>query len=179
MTETVQLIDTLFWNTRLFGYILNVLDIIRKMGFQYYFPHRTSHPGALHLTIKLPDEQSCPPPLAFFCKLRGTLPEFLKARDRRGTGAPPATMNQPTEPALTYSFIYIATKKPAPPAIHCQCSRPFKIRSKLHSKSTSKLKSTGQEPSLQLKCPSIQLIIHTLLRDQRLMISTLNNMPVI
>lgn len=52
---------TLFWNTRLFGYILNVLDIIRKMGFQYYFPHRTSHPGALHLTIKLPDEQSCPP----------------------------------------------------------------------------------------------------------------------
>ena len=78
MTETVQLIDTLFWNTRLFGYILNVLDIIRKMGFQYYFPHRTSHPGALHLTIKLPDEQSCPPPLAFFCKLRGTLPESLK-----------------------------------------------------------------------------------------------------
>lgn len=89
MTETVQLIDTLFWNTRLFGYILNVLDIIRKMGFQYYFPHRTFHPGALHLTIKLPDEQSCPPPLAFFCKLRGTLPEFLKARDRRGTGASP------------------------------------------------------------------------------------------
>ena len=78
MTETVQLIDTLFGNTRLFGYILNVLDIIRKMGFQYYFPHRTSHPGALHLTIKLPDEQSCPPPLAFFCKLRGTLPESLK-----------------------------------------------------------------------------------------------------
>ena len=78
MTETVQLIDTLFWNTRLFGYILNVLDIIRKMGFQYYFPHRTFHPGALHLTIKLPDEQSCPPPLAFFCKLRGTLPESLK-----------------------------------------------------------------------------------------------------
>ena len=118
MTETVQLIDTLFGNTRLFGYILNVLDIIRKMGFQYYFPHRTSHPGALHLTIKLPDEQSCPPPLAFFCKLRGTLPEFLKARDRRGTGAPSATMNQPTEPALTYSSIYIATKKPAPPAFY-------------------------------------------------------------
>ena len=90
MTETVQLIDTLFGNTRLFGYILNVLDIIRKMGFQYYFPHRTSHPGALHLTIKLPDEQSCPPPLAFFCKLRGTLPEFLKARSRRGTVASPA-----------------------------------------------------------------------------------------
>ena len=89
MTETVQLIDTLFWNTRLFGYILNVLDIIRKMGFQYYFPHRTFHPGALHLTIKLPDEQSCSQPLAFFCKLRGTLPEFLKARDRRGTGASP------------------------------------------------------------------------------------------
>ena len=86
MTETVQLIDTLFGNTRLFGYILNVLDIIRKMGFQYYFPHRTSHPGALHLTIKLSDEQSCPPPLAFFCKLRGTLPEFLKAR----TGGVPA-----------------------------------------------------------------------------------------
>ena len=116
---------------------------------------------------------SCSPPLAFFCKLRGTLPEFLKARDRRGTGAPPATMNQSTEPALTYSSIYIATKKPAAPAIHCQCSRPFKIRSKLHSKSTSKLKSTGQEPSLQLKCPSIQLIIHTLLRDQRLMIPAL------
>ena len=86
MTETVQLIDTLYGNTRLFGYILNILDIIRKMGFQYYFPHRTSHPGALHLTIKLPDEQSCPPPLAFFCKLRGTLPEFLKAR----TGGVPA-----------------------------------------------------------------------------------------
>ena len=32
---------------------------------------------------------SCSPPLAFFCKLRGTLPEFLKARDRRGTGASP------------------------------------------------------------------------------------------
>ena len=89
MTETVQLIDTLFWDTRLFGYILNVLDIIRKMGFQYYFPHCTSHPGALHLTIKLPDEQSCPPPLAFSCKLRGTLPEFLKARSRRDTGASP------------------------------------------------------------------------------------------
>ena len=82
MTETVQLIDTLFWNTRLFGYILNVLDIIRKMGFQYYFPHRTSHPGALHLTIKLPDEQSCPPPLAFFCKLRGTAPEPLRSRPK-------------------------------------------------------------------------------------------------
>jgi len=61
---------------------------------------------------------SCSPPLAFFCKLRGTLPEFLKARDRRGTGAPPATMNQPTEPVLTYSSIYIATKKPAPPAFY-------------------------------------------------------------
>jgi hypothetical protein len=27
-------------------------------------------------------------------------------------------MNQPTEPALTYSSIYIATKKPAPPAFY-------------------------------------------------------------
>lgn len=125
MTETVQLIDTLFWNTRLFGYILNVLDIIRKMGFQYYFLYRTSHPGALHLTIKLPDEQSCPPPLAFFCKLRGTLPEFLKARDWRGTGAPPATMNQPTESALTYSSIYIAAKSPAAPAIHMPVQQGF------------------------------------------------------
>ena len=125
MTETVQLIDTLFWNTRLFGYILNVLDIIRKMGFQYYFPHRTSHPGALHLTIKLPDEQSCPPPLAFFCKLRGNLPAFLKARDRRGTGAPPATMNHPTESALTYSSIYIAAKSPAAPAIHMPVQQGF------------------------------------------------------
>lgn len=112
MTETVQLIDTLFWNTRLFGYILNVLDIIRKMGFQYYFPHRTSHPGALHLTIKLPDEQSCPPPLAFFCKLRGTLPEFLKARDRRGTGAPPATMTHRTCPHI---FFHIHSYKKACP----------------------------------------------------------------
>ena len=32
----------------------------------------------------------CSPPLAFFCKLRGTLPEFLKARSRRGTVASPA-----------------------------------------------------------------------------------------
>ena len=117
MTETVQLIDTLFWNTRLFGYILNVLDIIRKMGFQYYFPHRTSHPGALHLTIKLPDEQSCPPPLAFFCKLRGNLPEFLRPGTGGVPGASPATMNQPTEPALTYSSIYIATKKACPTSI--------------------------------------------------------------
>ena len=33
--------------------------------------------------------------------------------------------------------------------------------------------------SFQLKRPSIQLIIHTLLRDQRLMIPALNDMPVI
>ena len=129
----------------------------------------------------------CPPPLAFFCKLRGTLPEFLKARSRRGTVASPrcrrrapATINQHTEPATDiFSRLYGQQKRPAPQAIHCQCSRPFKIRSKLHSKSTSKLKSTGQEPSLQLKRPSIQLIIHTLLRDQRLMIPALNDMPVI
>ena len=92
MTETVQLIDTLFGNTRLFGYILNVLDIIRKMGFQYYFPHRTSHPGALHLTIKLPDEQSCPPPLAFFCKLRGTAPEPLRSRPKTHRRVPLANL---------------------------------------------------------------------------------------
>ena len=129
---------------------------------------------------------SCSPPLAFFCKLRGTLPEFLKARDRRGTGASPrcrrrapASVSQLTKPATDIFSKHMTTKKPDPPAIHCQCSRPFKIRSKLHSKSTSKLKSTGQEPSLQLKRPSIQLIIHTLLRDQRLMIPALNDMPVI
>ena len=87
---------------------------------------------------------SCSPPLAFFCKRRGTLPEFLKARDRRGTGAPPATMNQPTEPALTYSSIYIATKKALPhQQSTCQCNRAFKIESKLHLKSTLKLKSTN------------------------------------
>ena len=68
---------------------------------------------------------SCSPPLAFFCKLRGTLPEFLKARDRRGTGAPSATMNQPTEPALTYSSIYIAAKSPAAPAIHMPVQQGF------------------------------------------------------
>ena len=55
---------------------------------------------------------SCPPPLAFFCKLRGTLPEFLKARDRRGTGAPPATMTHRTCPHI---FFHIHSYKKACP----------------------------------------------------------------
>ena len=114
MTETVQLIDTLFWNTRLFGYILNVLDIIRKMGFQYYFPHRTFHPGALHLTIKLPDEQSCPPPLAFFCKLRGTLPEFLKAPLPEGYRRAPRH-NESTHRICPHIFFHIHSCKKACP----------------------------------------------------------------
>ena len=31
------------------------------MRFQHYFPYRTSHLGALHLPVKLPNEQCSPP----------------------------------------------------------------------------------------------------------------------
>ena len=51
----------LFFDTALPEHGFKTSDIIHQTGLQYHIPYHTSHLGALHLLVKLPNEQCSPP----------------------------------------------------------------------------------------------------------------------